>query len=120
MKIEFGQRVKKSRENLNLSRKDFAEIVDISEYFLIQVELGKRGVSNLTLCKIAEVLCTTTDYLLTGRKEGSDTTAITSLLERIDTPFLVGAENLLIGYINSINYIKAKVEEQTKGEEHQT
>ena len=103
LKIEFGQRVKKSRENLNLSRKDFAEITDISEYFLVQVELGKRGVSNVTLCKMAEVLCTTTDYLLTGRRDVSDTSAITCLLEKIESPFLIGAEKLLIGYINSIN-----------------
>ena len=119
LKIEFGQRVKKSRENLNLSRKDFAEITDISEYFLVQVELGKRGVSNVTLCKMAEVLCTTTDYLLTGRRDVSDTSAITGLLEKIESPFLIGAEKLLIGYINSINYIKAKVEEQAKGEDYQ-
>ncbi len=119
LKIEFGQRVKKSRENLNLSRKDFAEITDISEYFLVQVELGKRGVSNVTLCKMAEVLCTTTDYLLTGRRDVSDTSAITCLLEKIESPFLIGAEKLLIGYINSINYIKAKVEEQAKDEDYQ-
>ena len=60
-KIEFGQRVKQLRENLNLSRKDFAEIVGISEYFLVQIELGKRGTSNITLCRMAEALCTTTD-----------------------------------------------------------
>ncbi len=45
LRIEFGQRVKQSRENLNLSRKDFAEIIGISEYFLVQIELGKRGAS---------------------------------------------------------------------------
>lgn len=116
LKLEFGHRVKQLRENLNLSRKDFAEIIDISEYFLVQVELGKRGVSNLTLCKMSERLCTTTDYLLTGRTGGSDISAITSLLERIDEPFLLGAELLLKGYINSISYIKAKVDLQTKGE----
>ena len=54
LKIGLGQRVKWSRENLNLSRKAFAEIIDISEYFLVQVELGKRGVSNVTLCKMSD------------------------------------------------------------------
>ena len=58
LKIGLGQRVKWSRENLNLSRKAFAEIIDISEYFLVQVELGKRGVSNVTLCKMSEALPT--------------------------------------------------------------
>lgn len=112
----FGQRVKQSRENLNLSRKDFAEIIDISEYFLVQIELGRRGVSNITLCKMSEALCTSTDYLLTGREGVSDISAITSLLEKVDAPFLIGAELLLKGYINSISFIKAKVEEEAKGE----
>ena len=116
LKIGFGQRVKRSRENLNLSRKDFAEIIDISEYFLVQVELGKRGVSNVILCKMSEALCTSTDYLLTGKEGLSDISSITSLLEKVDEPFLIGAEMLLKGYINSISFIKAKVDEQAKGE----
>ena len=33
LKIEFGQRVKQSRENLNLSRKDFAEIIAIADVY---------------------------------------------------------------------------------------
>jgi len=116
LRMGFGQRVKQSRENLNLSRKDFAEIIDISEYFLVQIELGRRGVSNITLCKMSEALCTSTDYLLTGREGVSDISAITSLLEKVDAPFLIGAELLLKGYINSISFIKAKVEEEAKGE----
>ena len=117
LKIEFGQRVKQSRENLNLSRKDFAEIIGISEYFLVEVELGRRGVSNVTLCKMSEALLTTADYLLTGKSELSDISTITSLLSKVDAPFLIGAELLLKGYINSISFIKAKVNEQTKGED---
>lgn len=116
LRMGFGQRVKQSRENLNLSRKDFAEIIDISEYFLVQIELGRRGVSNITLCKMSEALCTSTDYLLTGREGVSDISAITSLLEKVDAAFLIGAELLLKGYINSISFIKAKVEEEAKGE----
>lgn len=116
LRVEIGLRVKRLRENLNLSRENFAEIVDISEYFLVQVELGKRGVSNVTLCKMAEALCTTTDYLLTGREGMSDVSSITALLEKVDAPFLIGAEMLLKGYINSINFIKTKAEKQWKGE----
>jgi len=65
---------------------------------------------------MSEALCTTTDYLLTGRTELSDISAITSLLARLDEPFLIGAEMLLKGYINSISFIKAKASEQAKGE----
>lgn len=107
----FGQRVKLLRENLNLSRKALAEMLDISDMFLTQIELGQRGVSNVTLIKFADVLCTTTDYLLTGRTNGADITSILSLLERMEPPILRGAENLLKEYLNSINYVKSKVEQ---------
>lgn len=108
MKLNFdlGQRIKTLRENLNLSRKEMAEMADISEYFLVEIEVGRRGPSNVNLCRIAEILCTTTDYLLTGRTEDSDVTAITTMLAKIEAPLLPGAENLLKGYINSINFIK--------------
>jgi len=84
--------------------------------YVRKIELGKRGVSNVTLCKMAEALCTTTDYLLTGREGMSDVSSITALLEKVDAPFLIGAEMLLKGYINSINFIKTKAEKQWKGE----
>lgn len=109
LNLELGQRVKELRENLNLSRKDLAELIGISDYFLVQIELGRRGVSNVTLCKLADILCTTADYLLRGIQKSSDVKTITSLLETIDEPLLQGAERLLKEYINSIHYISAKV-----------
>ena len=54
LNLELGQRVKELREALNLSRKDLAELLDISDYFLVEIELGRRGVSNVTLCKLAD------------------------------------------------------------------
>lgn len=33
LNLELGQRVKELREALNLSRKDLAELLDISDYF---------------------------------------------------------------------------------------
>ena len=47
----------------------------------------------------------------------SNISAITFLLAKIDEPLLIGAEMLLKAYINSISFIKAKVNEQTEGEE---
>lgn len=70
----------------------------------------------MTLCKMPDALCTTTDYLLTGKGGMSDVTAITTLLERVDKPFLIGAKMLLKGNINSISFIKSKVAEQEKEE----
>lgn len=108
LNLELGQRVKELREALNLSRKDLAELLDISDYFLAEIELGRRGVSNVTLCKLADALCTTTDYLLRGIHGPSDIKSITALLESVDEPLLHSAERLLKEYINGIHYIRAK------------
>lgn len=107
LNFEFGKRVKELRESMNLSRKDFAELVDISDFFLVEIESGRRGVSNVTLCRIADVLATTTDYLLRGRRP-SNTQGIAAILENIEEPFLPGAERILKEYINSISYIRAQ------------
>ena len=112
LNFELGQRVKILRERLNLSRKDLAELIDISDYFLVEIELGRRGVSNITLCKLADALCTTTDYLLRGIEKDSDVGAIASLFETLDDRFVEGAARLLKEYINSIHYIQSKVEQQ--------
>ena len=93
LNLELGQRVKELREALNLSRKDLAELLDISDYFLVEIELGRR---------------TTTDYLLRGIHWPSDIKSRTALLESVDEPLLHSAERLLKEYINGIHYIRAK------------
>ena len=108
LNLELGQRVKELREALNLSRKDLAELLDISDYFLVEIELGRRGVSNVTLFKLADALCTTTVYLLRFIHWPSDIKSITALLESVDEPLLHSAERLLKEYINGIHYIRAK------------
>lgn len=117
LNYHLGQRVRALRENLKLTRKDMAERLGISEYFVVEIESGRKGVSNVTLCKLAEVLCTTTDYLLTGRSGYTDTTTITAMLTTIDPPLLKGAEDLLKAYLGNISYIKAQVEKSVKDED---
>lgn len=111
MKLNFdlGHRVRILRENLKLTRKDMSERIDISEYFLIEIESGRKGVSNVTLCRIAEVLCTTTDYLLTGRNQFADVTSVTSMLSTIDQPLVKGAEDILKTYLSNISFIKSQL-----------
>lgn len=111
---ELGNRVRGLRDSLHLSRKDLAERLDISEYFLVEIESGRKGVSNVTLCKLSSVLCTTIDYLLTGRESLSDVSAVTTMLSTIDPPLIKGAEDLLRTYLGSISYIKSQIETQNR------
>lgn len=63
---ELGARIRKERENLNLSREKFAEIVGISPYYLGQIERGDRRMSLEILIKIANTLHVSVDYILFG------------------------------------------------------
>ncbi len=103
LNFELGNRVKLLREKLNLSRKTLAELIEISDYFLVEIETGRKGVSNVTLCKLAKALYTTTDYLLTGKDKYSDTGNITSMLSTADASVVEGAENILKAYLLAIN-----------------
>ena len=50
--VLVGERIRKLREQFNMSREKFSEIIDISEVFLGQIERGERSLSLKTLSKI--------------------------------------------------------------------
>ena len=64
--VEVGERIRKIRENLKLNRETFAEIIDISDVFLGQIERGERSLSLKTLCRIVSFTGTSTDFILFG------------------------------------------------------
>lgn len=63
---DIGARIRVERENLNLSREKFAEIVELSSFYIGQIERGERRMSLETLAKIAKSLRISIDYLLFG------------------------------------------------------
>jgi len=63
---ELGDRIRKERESLNLSREKFAEIIGISPYYLGQIERGDRRISLEILIRIADTLHVSVDYILFG------------------------------------------------------
>lgn len=63
---EIGSRIRSERENLNLSREKLAEIVELSSFYIGQIERGDRKMSLGTLVKITNSLHLSVDYLLYG------------------------------------------------------
>ena len=43
--IQIGKRLRRHRENMNLTREEFAEKANISPQFLAEIENGKKGMS---------------------------------------------------------------------------
>lgn len=65
-KKAIGQRIREEREKLGLSREEFAEIIELSDYYVGQLERGERQMSLTTLVKVVNCLHVSLDYLIFG------------------------------------------------------
>jgi transcriptional regulator with XRE-family HTH domain len=64
--VALGQRIRAGRERMLLTRAEFAEILELSDYYLGQLERGERQASLMVLLKICECLHLSLDYLILG------------------------------------------------------
>ncbi len=69
---EVGARIRELREIRNYTREVLAERVGISAKFLYEIEIGKKGFSAETLCKLARELAVSCDYIMSGEDRVSD------------------------------------------------
>ncbi len=76
---EIGLRIRTSRLERSLTREKLAESAEISVQFLCDIELGKKGMSAITLKKLCRSLGVSADYLIFGKPE-SDAAALYSSL----------------------------------------
>lgn len=83
--IQIGERIRELRETQNYTREAFAEKVDISAKFLYEIEVGKKGFSADTLCRISQALSVSCDYIMLGEeKEHRGTEKIICVLEMLE------------------------------------
>lgn len=68
----IGSRIRKQREYLGLTREQFSEMIDVTPKFCSDIELGIKGMSVPTLCRIAQALHLSTDYILFDAKDAED------------------------------------------------
>lgn len=66
---QIGDRIRELREIQNFTREVFAEKVDISAKFLYEIEVGRKGFSAETLCRISRALCVSCDYIMFGEEQ---------------------------------------------------
>ena len=64
--VEIGARIRRQREAFGYTRETFAKMLDVTPKFCADIELGKKGMSVPTLCRIASILKLSTDYILFG------------------------------------------------------
>ncbi|PRR83636.1 helix-turn-helix domain-containing protein [Clostridium vincentii] len=64
---EIGDKIRIEREKFDISREKFAELLDLSPFFIGQIERGERKMSISTLINVSECLHISIDYLIFGK-----------------------------------------------------
>lgn len=64
--MEIGERIRRIREGMFMSREKFSEMIDISDVFLGQIERGEKSLSLKTLSSITSYTGVSADYFLYG------------------------------------------------------
>lgn len=65
-RYDIGQRIRGFRISRNLTQAQLAESLDVSTNFISEVENGKKGMSQDTLCRLCLMYQLSADYLLFG------------------------------------------------------
>jgi len=80
---EIGDKIRTEREKFGVSREKLAELINLSPFFVGQIERGERKMSINTLINVSECLHISIDYLFFGEvyKEVEET-ELHSLIRR--------------------------------------
>ena len=109
LKHTVGKRVRDFRIENGYTQAQFAELIDISVNFLSEIENGKKGMSQDTLCKLCNFFNISADYILFGTQEKHEelpnkSDSIIALANTLELEDL----NLIINYLSSLQQIKLK------------
>ncbi len=99
----IGIRIRRQREYLGYTREQFAELLDVTPKFCSDIELGVKGMSVPTLCKIASSLRLSTDYILFGKSEEALSEPLSLLLQSCSDTEQAYAEQLLKTFLVAMN-----------------
>lgn len=104
LKFAIGERVRDFRIVNRYTQAQFAEMIDISINFLSEIENGKKGMSQETICKLCKRFHLSADYILFGNTT-ADVPASEQLITLANT---LSPEDLqlVIEYLNALSKIK--------------
>lgn len=106
--VKIGSRIRKQREYLGYTREDLAEKLDITPKFCYDIELGVKGMSVPTLCRIAAVLNLSTDYILFGVNTEEFNSPAVTMLRRCPPDKLPYAEEIMKSFILAVGEDSSK------------
>lgn len=101
--IEVGTRIAELRQKRGYTREKLSELADISVQFLSDIEKGRKSMTIATLKRVAGALLVTTDYIVNGTEEMSDSDAIISILNTLSAKNKKQAEKILTAFAEAVN-----------------
>mgnify|MGYP002509561513 CR=1 FL=1 len=99
----IGKRIRAQREFMGYTREQFAELLDVTPKFCSDIELGVKGMSVPTLCKIAQTLRLSTDYILYGKGTVEESNTIMLMLQNATSTEREYAEKLLRTFLMAMD-----------------
>lgn len=108
--VLIGDRIRRKRKALHLSREDLSEMLGISALFLGYIESGTKGMSLSTLQKVCKTLCVSADYLILGKESAPDIKEIYDLLQNLDEKYIPLASDYVKMLIKTIATVNSEVD----------
>lgn len=97
--VSIGKRIRKQREFLGYTREAFAEKLDVTPKFCSDIELGVKGMSVPTLCKISHILSLSTDYILFGQKTDTNDAPFTEMIKQCPADKKIYLKEIIKSYL---------------------
>ena len=106
----IGQNLLHARTRLGLTQEDLADKVEISTTFYANLECGNRMMSIVTLRKLADALCVSTDSLLYDNRPNEQIHSIEMMLHDQPAKVVSLSEKLIRACVDELSQIDTKKE----------
>ena len=80
---EIGKRISERRRQMGLTQEQLAEQMEVSIQMISNLERGVKAIRIDNLIRLSEVLCVSTDYILTGRQTAGDLQTLARQIARL-------------------------------------
>ncbi len=94
-KLTAGERIMVLRNDRGYTREQLAELADISDKFLYEIETGKKGFSAITLMNLSKALEVSLDYIMTGTGSRKYDSEIAAAIEKFKPDTLEQVDRIL-------------------------
>ena len=73
---EIGKRIQNRRKQLGLTQEQLADEMNVSVQMVSNLERGNKSIRIDNLLRLCQLLSVSTDYILTGKENASDISAL--------------------------------------------